>query len=113
MKKVKMILISLVAFWLACYALTFLLNAVVFHPSSLAEDDLSTRLAVSPAKTGLKVLASSFAVQIPSKEQSKKEDRFTRPVLSASLVAVLAGLAVACGYQLIRLGCRGNPPITK
>jgi len=113
MKKVKTILISLVVFWLVCYALMFLLNGVIFDSTSQAAGDLSTRQILEPSKEIVMVSLSSIAVQIPSKEQSKKEERFTRPMLSASLVTVLAGLAVACGYQLIRLGWRGNPPLMK
>lgn len=113
MKKVKTILISLVVFWLACYALMFWLNGMIFDSKSPAAADLSHQQIVEPYKTIAMVSLSSSAVQIPSKDKSKKEDHFTRPVLSASLVTALAGLAAACGYQLIRLGCRGNPPITK
>ena len=113
MKKVRTILISLVVFWLVCYALMFLLNGLVFASTSPAANNLSNLPVVSPSITTFMVSLSSIAVQIPSKDQAKKVDHLTRPLVAASLVTVLAGLAVACGYQLICLGCRGNPPITR
>ena len=113
MKKTKRILISLLVFWLVCYALMFLLNGMVFASPSPDAGNFSNLPVVNPSKTTYMVSLSSIAVQIPSKDQAKKVDRFTQPVLAATLVTALAGLAVACGYQLVQLGCRGNPPITK
>jgi hypothetical protein len=114
MIKVKRILISLAVLWLVIYALMFLLNGIVFPPASPAAGDHSTQPMVDPAKAIVKVSAS---VNVPALAhgigQSKQVDLFTRPLLATNLVTVMAGLAVACGYQLVRLGCRSNPPLLK
>ena len=113
MKKVKTILISMAAFWLVCYVLMFLLNMIVFHSSSPMGGELSTQAIIHPTKAIVEVSASSNAALVPTSELSGKVDLFARPMLSASLVTVLAGLSVGCGYQITRLGCRGNSPLPK
>jgi hypothetical protein len=103
MIKVKQFLISLAVFWLVCYAAMFLLIWTIFPPSSSVANHSNQQL-VNPANAVAMVSGSINALaSAPAVGQSGPADLFTRPFLPASLMTIFAGLALACGYHIIRI----------
>jgi hypothetical protein len=113
MKKTKLVLISVAVTWLVCYTLIFLANMIVFPSPSAAVRNFAIQPIIDPSKMIVKVSASSDAAQNPIVVQSEKADLFTRPIVPASLGSIAFCLWMYCGYELKRVGYRGNPPLLK
>ncbi len=106
----KKILISLVAFWLVCYALLFVINGVVFQPGSTAGGEMQNRANVGISEaSAVRMVSSNTTALASAPEQHDLASFFLQPILPASMVTVFGGLAVACGYRLVGLGYRGHP----
>jgi len=114
MNKVKKIFISLAVLWLVCYALMFVLNGLVFQPMPAIGGELQSQPRMDSQEAPAVILASSNnTARITAIGPSEMADLFLRPILPASMVTFLAGIAVACGDQLFRLGYGGHPPQPK